>query len=272
MRLRQNDRLDKLIFFKRFTAVSQQQRESIKCTRLEEHQNIWLTLVYFVNYLVSSQPFLQGETREPHTKTIYSAWNASKTNIGHLLNKRCQWWRGGAQKTLSVKNYRVISHNGTTHRKEVASHCRSPNSGSTSAETRRVSSAATSRLSRWTKTDWLDEEGPPGCICSAVMLDSSRQVEPPGRWETSRVWVSSGLRCKPLNDSPVVFNNNLVALLQLFVLRSGVHLTHVGHQLLRAEALLHLRQLPLILLHRVGPTVWLFQRLVLPLINWRRTG
>lgn len=148
-----------------------------------------------------------------------------------------------------------------THGKEVASHCRSSNSGSKWAETRRVSSAATSRLSRWTKTDWWDEEGPPGSICSAVMLDFYRQVKAPVRWETSRVWVSSGLRCKPLNDSPVVFNNNLVALLQLFVLRSSVHLTHVGHQLLRPEALLHLRQLPLILLHRVGPMVCYFNSL-----------
>lgn len=113
--MRQNDRLDKLIF-PGFYSRFQQQRESIKCPRLDEHQNISLILVYFVNYSISSQLFLQGETREPHTKTIYSAWNTSKTNVGHLLDKRCQWWRGGAQKTsLSVKNYRIISHNRTTH-------------------------------------------------------------------------------------------------------------------------------------------------------------
>lgn len=123
-------------FFQGFTAVSQQQRESKnQITRLEEHQKISLILVEeknaLLNYLRSGQPLIQGERCESHTKHIYSAWNASKTNIAHLLNRRCQQWRGGVQKTpLSVKNYREISHNVTTHThgKEATSRCRSPDS------------------------------------------------------------------------------------------------------------------------------------------------
>lgn len=84
--------------------------------------------------------------------------------------------------------------------------------------------------------------------------------------------VSSGLRCKSLNDPPVVFNDDLVALLQLFMLRLSVHLTHVGHQLLRPEALLHLRQLPLILLHRMIQWFGYFKRLESPFLNWKRSG
>lgn len=67
-----------------------------------------------------------------------------------------------------------------------------------------------------------------------------------------RVW--SGLRSKPLNDSPVVLHHHLVTLLQLLMLHLCVHLTHVGHQLLRPQAFPHLRQLPLILLQKRNST------------------
>lgn len=90
-----------------------------------------------------------------------------------------------------------------------------------------------------------------------------RQVAAPVRWgggPAQSIRVSSGLRREPLDDSPVVFDDSLVALLQLLVLRPRVHLTHVGHQLLRAEALLHLCQLPLIFLHRSGSMVWWLQK------------
>lgn len=142
-----------------------------------------------------------------------------------------------------------------TNRKVIVWRCRCSNTGPTLAETRQVWSTGTPLLSLKynLRLNWLVRRGGSSWLhlWSAVMLDFYRQVKPPVHWETSR--VSSGLRCKPLNDPPVVFNNDLVTLLQLFVLRSSVHLTHVGHQLLWAEALLHLRQLPLILLHTRRP-------------------
>lgn len=104
-----------------------------------------------------------------------------------------------------------------THGKEVASHCRSPKPGSKSAEARRLSSAATSRLSRWTKTDWLDEADPPGCsdpLSSAVgclqtgestcMLGdqcSPSLVRPAMQ---AAQWFSCSLRQRPGSSSPAL--------------------------------------------------------------------
>lgn len=63
--------------------------------------------------------------------------------------------------------------------------------------------------------------------------------------------VRSSLRREPLDDPPVIFQGDLVALLQLLLLCLSVHLAHVGHQLLRPQALFHLGQLSLVLLQGV---------------------
>lgn len=152
-------------------------------------------------------------------KNIYSAWNASKTNIAHLLNRRCQQWRGGVQKTpLSVRNYREISHNATTHTgKGATSRCRSPASRLNNQLKPAGCSSAASSPGR-TRTGWLDEEGPPGCVCSAGTLGVHRQVAAPVRWGgTSKVhqsvirpatraarWFSCSLRRQPGSSSPAL--------------------------------------------------------------------
>lgn len=82
-----------------------------------------------------------------------------------------------------------------------------------SAETSRVSSAASSRGQ--TKTGLLDEEGPPGCICSAGMLAFHRQVKAPVRWGDQQSlslrpatqaarWFSCSLQRQPGSSSPAL--------------------------------------------------------------------
>lgn len=77
---------------------------------------------------------------------------------------------------------------------------------------------------------------------SAHVLDTSPAAYSP---------VRSSLRREPLDDPPVIFQGDLVALLQLLLLGLSVHLAHVGHQLLRPQALFHLGQLSLVLLQGV---------------------
>lgn len=72
-----------------------------------------------------------------------------------------------------------------------------------------------------------------------------------GRSSAASPRVRSSLRRQPLKDPPVIFQGDLVALLQLLLLRLSVHLAHVGHQLLWPQALFHLRQLSLVLLQGV---------------------
>lgn len=86
---------------------------------------------------------------------------------------------------------------------------------------------------------------------SAVGWTLYKQERPPVSLREGGFRVWSGLRCKPLDDSPVIFHDHLIALLQLLVLRLNVHLTHVGHQLLWPQTLLHLCQLPLVLLQSI---------------------
>lgn len=207
-----------------------------------------------LNDLRSRQPLIQGERCESHTKKhLFCLKCFQNKHCPFIEQKMSTMKRRSSEDTVICEELQGnLTQCDYTHGKGATSRCRSPASRfKNQLKPARFSSAASSPGR--TRTGWLDEEGPPGCICSAGTLGVHRQVKAPVRWGgTSTVRGSSGLRRESLDDSPVVFDDNLVALLQLFVLCPRVHLTHVGHQLLRAEALLHLRQLPLIFLHRIG--------------------
>lgn len=149
-----------------FSKVLQKFHSSRKSNLHDRRSILSLILVsekkLFVIDLISTKPVLWGETYESHTKTIYSAWNASKTNIKHRDKEE------ELRRQLSVKNYRLISHNVTTHAVKNWSHTAE---AATLAQNQQKAGDTHPLQPR---TGWFGEAGPAGCIGSPTTSDFYR--------------------------------------------------------------------------------------------------